>query len=112
MRKGRLIAPPEKPYEQLEDACLQLSDLIELLHQGKIYHDTALVARLRALICRARNQHPLLQRIAGELNIALIVYANPAVGPIPEIVSTASLQIDNHIALKPVISVDTEMDID
>ncbi len=112
LRKGRLIAPQEKAYGDLKAACLQLSDSIELLHQGKIYHDTALVTRLRALICRTKGQHPLLQRTAGELNLALIIYGNPASGPIPEIVSTASLQIDNHIAMKPVFSVDTEMDID
>ncbi len=80
-RADRLPANNEKPYEDLSNALKQLRDQIAAIKRGEMHQDTALAARLRALICRSKSQSPLLQRCAGELKLPLIFYGIPPLLP-------------------------------
>ncbi len=78
-RGNRRLLSLSEELDQLRDATTQLSDLLAAIGAGRTYFDTALSARIRALICRFKSaqSYPLLQRVAGRRSLPLIVYAFP-----------------------------------
>jgi hypothetical protein len=115
LRQGRLTASPTKPLRDLADARRQLIDLAAAMRRGDLYHDTALAARLRAMVCRSKDNIPLLQRVAGSLDVPLIAYsAIPSDDFVPP-TQTAPIMAGDlcmHIRPEPNPPYATAMDLD
>ncbi|WP_425409010.1 hypothetical protein [Hyphococcus sp.] len=112
IRANRLPASTDHMINKLQSARLQLADQIASVQRGQIHHDTALAARLRALICHMNNGYPLLQRLAGAFDLPLIVYAVPPSPEPKDLITAAQLIIDQHVAPSATYSVDAAMDLD
>lgn len=119
VRSDRLPATNDEPYIRLHEALKQLSDQTIAIRRGETYQDTALAARLRALICRAKRQYPLLQMCAGKLELPLILYSIPPSLPHHwdpnrdvSFSSSIELSINTHTSPIKTIATQVEMDLD
>jgi hypothetical protein len=76
---GRRLRELDEEVDFLKEAIAQLDDLLALATSGKFYHARGCASLLRALIVRGRGNSfkPLLQRVAGRLDLPLDVYASP-----------------------------------
>lgn len=73
---GKRLRSLQEELHALADAKAQLADLLALVSQGHHYHVQGCLGLLRALIARGgKNFSPLLQRVAGRLDLPLIVFA-------------------------------------
>ncbi|MDV6333233.1 hypothetical protein [Asticcacaulis sp. 201] len=99
LRKGRLPSTSERDEQLLRNATTQLSELLTAVKNGDLHHDTAMAARLRALVCqmdRPSNGYPLLQRIAAAQQLELIVFANANEFVMPKISIVPQLQMSTY----------------
>lgn len=80
-RNGRRLRTLEEEVDFLEQAAQQLFDLNQLAIGGKDYHARGFASQIRALVARnfaplrytSIQMQPLLQRVAGKLDLPLIV---------------------------------------
>lgn len=77
-RAGRTQMPLSYAVDGLRREIAQVGDLIDACHRGGLHHVYGLAARLRLLVARGRNAHPLLQSVAAPRGVALPVHALPA----------------------------------
>ena len=84
------------------------------MRQGKQYYWMPLATSLRKLICRKEkknSQHyPLLQRIAGLLDLPLLIYSNPTETPFPVGGLMGGCHI--HLSVIPEVNNQVQMDLD
>lgn len=81
LKKGRIQAPAEKQFNDLFNAICQIKDQVSAIKRGEMHQDTALAARIRALICHGKNQYPLLQKCARNLGLPLNIFGIPPMLP-------------------------------
>lgn len=115
LRPGRLTASRTKPFHDLANALRQLADQVLALRRGELHQDTALAARLRAVVCRSKSSIPLLQRVAGILDAPLVVYsAIPSNDFVPQLPIAPHLACDlcMHVFAEPSPPYTTAMDLD
>jgi hypothetical protein len=90
-RPGRRLRSLEEEIVNLSTAAFQLRDLLLAIQDGNFHHGHGALAIIRSLAARGgANFQPLLQRVAGRLNKALIAYAaiykdDPIAGSSPSV---------------------------
>ena len=106
----------DEQLDQLRDGCKELDELTHLLAEPKPHFHASVSARIRALICRFDRgpSYPLLQRIAGQLDLPLILYAPPFSGLNKDhpIAKGLSLSIDGMVTPEKIDPVQVPLDID
>lgn len=73
--KYRRRAPPEHLSQRLREELAQLDDLLTLFAMGKRHQLAGISTRVRLLIAHARQQRPLIQAVAAQKSVALMVAA-------------------------------------
>ncbi len=77
-KDGHRLRSLQENLLSLAERTEALSDLLKLIHVGKIHHLSSVSAHLRLLVCHAKkNAHPLLQRVAGLIDEPLIIFGLP-----------------------------------
>jgi hypothetical protein len=117
LKKGRLQAPDEKQYKDLFNAICQIKDQVSAIKRGEMHQDTALSARIRALICHGKNQYPLLQRCAGKLKLPLNIFGIPPMlpefyDPKNDVNLNLDLDLFIDINITPEKTIETQVPID
>jgi hypothetical protein len=73
---GRRRVSSDETFETLRAEIAQISDILNLIEQGRLYHAVGLSARIRLMVCSGRPL-PLLQLCAALIEEPLNVYVPP-----------------------------------